>query len=111
MATYPAETATPQGVTPTPRAAANGDKIPGGSNIWLENANAAVCVVTVVTPKQVEGDLPVTDRAVGSAAANTGRKWIAIPNTDTYVDPADGLVTINFSVTASVTYYVLRDGL
>lgn len=108
MATYPAETATEQGATPTPRTPVNGDLVPGGVVLVVENANAAVCNITITTPGLRHGDLAIADRTV-TVPANTGRKWINIPADSDYVDQTTGLVTLaTFSVTASVTYYVLR---
>lgn len=109
MATYPAETATELGNAPTPRTPANGDKVPGGSILFFENANAAVCNVVVQTPGTAHGDLAIADRSLTSIPANTGRRIVAIPSDSVYVDPADGLVTLlTFSVTANVVYYVIR---
>jgi len=107
MATYLAESPTETGLAATPRTPANGDKIPGGVTLYVENANAAVLTLTITTPKVLSGDLTVLDRVV-TVPATTGKRWFRIPNNDIYVDPADGLVTLaTFSVTASVTYYVI----
>ncbi len=108
MANYPAEVPLVTGTAPTARTPVNGDTIPGGVILIVRNANASPCVVTIVTPGLVQGDLAIADRTV-SVPATTGERWIDIPNDSVYVDPATGLVTLStFSVTATVTYYVLR---
>lgn len=109
MANYPAEIPLVTGIAPTGRTPVNGDTIPGGVILIVENANAAVCTITVATPLLIQGDLTVQDRVLQSVPANTGRRWFDIPNDSVYVDQSTGLVTLsNFSVTTSVTYYVLR---
>lgn len=108
MATYPAETATEQGAALTPRTPANGDQIPGGVILYIENTNAAILTLTITTPKVAHGDLAIGDRVV-TVPATTGKRWFAVPSDDTYVDQTTGLVTLaTFSVTAGVTYYVIR---
>lgn len=106
MATYPAESPTETGLAATPRTPVNGDKVPGGCTLVINNANAAVCALSITTPKQLQGDLAVADRAV--SVPNGTLRFVKIPNNDVYVGD-DGLVTLaTWSVTASVTYYVLR---
>lgn len=108
MANYPAEAPTESGLAPTARTPVNGDTVPGGCTLWIENANAAALTLTITTPKLLHGDLAVADRTV-TVPATTGRRAVAIPSDDAYVDPLTGLVTLaTWSVTASVTYYVLR---
>jgi hypothetical protein len=108
MANYPAEVPVLTGTAPTARTPVNGDTIPGGVVLIVRNGNASACVVTIATPMTVQGDLAVADRTV-SVPATTGERWINIPNDSVYVDPVTGLVTLsNFTVTATVTYYVLR---
>lgn len=107
MATYAAEVPTEQGLAATYRTPANGDLVPGGVYLIVKNGNAAVLTLTIVTPESRHGDLPVTDRTV-SVPATTGERIVYIPNDSTYVDPVTGLVTLNWSVTATVTYAILR---
>jgi hypothetical protein len=105
MANYPAEFPTEQGIIPTPRTASASDTVPGGVILDITNGNASTCVVTIVTPVLVAGDLTVLDRAI--SILTTANKYIYIPNNSTYVDPVTGLVTVQFSVFTSVTYYVV----
>lgn len=108
MANYPAENPLVTGAAPTARTPVNGDTIPGGSVLIVENTNAAICNITITTPKVIQGDLAVGDRTIAVPATN-GRRWIDVPNDDVYVDPITGLVTLaTFSVTSGVAYYVMR---
>ncbi|MGW3152776.1 hypothetical protein [Streptomyces sp. NPDC001089] len=91
-----------------PVAATNGDTAPCGAGtfLYVKNANAAACTVTLTTPGQVDGRLAIADSTF-SVAASTGIGIIPlIPGL--YADPTTGLATINYSVTASVTVAVVR---
>jgi len=106
MATRPTETIDNDGLLATYFAAsAGGDKVtPGaGVGIHVKNANASPTNVTIVTPGTVDG-LAVADRVV--AVTNGTDQFIAVP--ELYRDPADGLAAITWSVTASVTFAVIR---
>jgi hypothetical protein len=92
---------------PTYNSAAASDRVPPGSILHVKNANASALVVTIVTLDTADGDLAVTDRAQTSIPATTGMGFVAIPRVWPYVDPADGLVGITWSVTPSVTFVVL----
>lgn len=83
------------------------DDCEAGAGVLLvvKNANAAACIVTLVTPETIDGDLAVADRAV-SVVATTGLE--IIPVTSRYRDSATGRATIQYSVTASVTACVVR---
>jgi hypothetical protein len=105
MANYPAEFPTEQGIIPTQRTASASDTVPGGVILDITNGNASTCVVTVVTPPLVAGDLAVADRTI--SFLTTANKYVYIPNNSTYVDPVTGLVTVQFSQVTSVTYYVI----
>lgn len=91
-----------------PVAATNGDTAACGSGTFLfvKNANAAACTVTLTTPAQVDGRLAVADSSF-TVAANTGVGVIPLIYS-LYADPTTGLATINYSVTASVTVAVVR---
>ncbi|MFF2383767.1 hypothetical protein [Streptomyces sp. NPDC058108] len=91
-----------------PVAATNGDTAPcgGGTFLYVKNANAAACTVTLTTPGTVDGRLAVADSTF-SVAANTGIGVIPLI-TSLYADPTTGLATINYSVTSSVTVAVVR---
>jgi len=107
MATYAPQTYGSSGVALTFNAAANGDKVPPGCTLIVKNASGGGITLTITTPAVFDGDLAVADRTTASVAATTGINAIRIPNTEIYKDPADGLVTISFSATASVTYAVI----
>jgi len=107
MASPAPQSLTSTGVALTFNAAANGDKVPPGSILVVKNASGGAITVTLVTALVLDGDLTVLDRTSASVAATTGINGIRVPNNEVYRDPADGLVTINFSATASVTYAVI----
>jgi hypothetical protein len=88
-------------------ASAGGDRVAPGSILHVKNGNAAGLVVTLVTLDTADGDLAVTDRASSSIAATTGMAFVAVPRGWPYLDPADGLVGITWSVTSSVTFAVI----
>lgn len=91
-----------------PVAATNGDTAACGSGtfLYVKNANAAACTVTLTTPAQVDGRLAVADSSF-TVAATTGIGIIPLIY-NLYADPTTGLATINYSVTASVTVAVVR---
>jgi len=107
MATRAPQSLGSSGVALTFYAAANGDKVPPGCKLIVKNASGAGITVDLVTAAVFDGNLAVADRTSASVAATTGINGIDVPNTEIYRDPADGLVTINFSATASVTYAVI----
>jgi hypothetical protein len=108
MATYAAQAIPKAGLNATYNAAAGGgDRVPPGSILHVKNANGSALVVTLVTLDTADGDLVVTDRASSSITATTGMAFIAVPRVWPYVDPADGLVGISWSVSASVTFAVV----
>ncbi len=109
MATRTPEVITTAGVVPTFHAAsAGGDKVPPGDStaIYVKNRSGGAFTVTLVTPQTFEGDLATADRTASVAAGEAGDRFIAIP--DTYQDPADGLVSITWSATATVTFAAVR---
>lgn len=91
-----------------PVAVANGDTAACGSGtfLYVKNSNASACVVTLVTPGQVDGRLAIADSTF-SIAANTGIGVIPLLPA-LYADPTTGLATINYSVTSGVTAAVVR---
>ena len=91
-----------------PVAATNGDTAACGSGtfLYVKNANASTCTVTLTTPGQVDGRLAVADSSF-TVAANTGIGIIPLI-ASLYADPTTGLATINYSVTSSVTVAVVR---
>lgn len=106
MATRSPQAPDSKGVALTFYAAANGDKVPPGVNLLVRNTSGAGITVTLVTPLVLDGDLAVSDRTSNSVAATTGVNVIKVPNNEVYRDPADGLVTVNFSATTNVDYAV-----
>jgi hypothetical protein len=108
MTTRSPEQATSAGINATYYAASGGgDRVPPGVLLHVKNGNASPLTVTLVTAGVADGDLAIPDRACTAIAATTGMGFIRVPNTDVYRDPADGLVGITWSVTASVTFAVL----
>jgi hypothetical protein len=107
MATYAAQGLPKAGLNATYNAAAAADRVPPGSIIHVKNGNAAALTVSLVALDIADGDLVVTDRACTAIGATTGMAFIPIPRSAFFVDPADGLVGVLFSVTASVTYAVI----
>ena len=105
MATYGPQSPTSQGLIPTYNPAGANDRVPPGVLLHITNANASSTVLTIITPGTFDGNLTLADRTV--TIANATSQFVRVPNTDVYRDPADGLVGIQFSVTASVTYAVL----
>lgn len=108
MATVATQNPGPGGLSPTAAtASAGGDKIQPGTRLHVHNANAAATILTITTPGTVDG-LAIADRTYtipnGTFPANFG--VIDVPS-DVYRNPTDGLVDISWSVTASVTFFVL----
>jgi hypothetical protein len=102
VATEPVPTtgldATANAATPT-----TGDKVRPDSIIRAINGSGGAVTMTMVTPQTVDGDLAVADRDVAIPAGE--HRFIRA--TATYRNPADGLVTITWSATASVTFEVI----
>jgi hypothetical protein len=105
VALLSAQTVTRAGITPTFSAVNSTDTINpsgGGSIFWLEvkNANAGVCTVTLTDAGATPAGSVATNPTI-SIPATTGDKVI-------YIDPdlvntSTGLITVGYSVTASVT--------
>lgn len=107
MATRAPQAPDSKGVTLTFFGAANGDKVPPGVTLIVRNTSGAGITVTLMTPVVFDGDLAVADRVTNPVPATTGVAAIKVPNSEVYRDPADGLVTINFSATTNVDYAVI----
>jgi len=105
MTNWVAEFPTEQGIIPTMRTPTASDTVPGGVVLDIRNGSGSTLTVTIVTPQLIRGDLAVTDRVV--SILTTANKYVFIPNNETYVDQTTGLVTVQFSVQASVTYAVM----
>jgi hypothetical protein len=99
-----------QDLNPT-QTAANGDTIPAGCSLLVKNASGAAITVTWVAPS---GTGPA-----GTSLANlaltpqvpltTGLVKFGPFPASPWADPATGLVTFNYSATASVTVQAVQD--
>lgn len=106
MATRATETIDRDGLVATYHAASGGgDKVSPGAGvaIHVKNGSGAAVDVTLVTPGTVEG-LAVSDRVVEVGAG--AEAFIAVP--DIYRNPTDGLVSITWEATTTVTFAVIR---
>ena len=99
------------GLAPVYTAVAAADRVPPGSVLHYKNASATAVTLTLIATDTADGDLVVSDRAIVSlpaiAGSVPGMVFVRVPNAWPYVDPADGLVGITASPTASVTVAVL----
>jgi hypothetical protein len=107
MATTAPQIPDSKGVAITWVNAANGDKVVPGAMILLKNTSGSTQTMTMVTPQVLDGDLAVADRTTNTVAATTGINAVRVPATETYRDPVDGLVTLNFSVTGATFQYAV----
>jgi hypothetical protein len=108
MATRATESVDTDGLAATYHAAsAGGDKVAPSESCFLhvKNGGGSPVTVTLVTPGTVDS-LAITDRTV-SVPATTGERFIKVP-ASIYRDPADGLASITWSGTTSVTFAVLQ---
>lgn len=107
MALLSKQQVTVTGLTPTYSAVNASDTINPDEDLFLhvKNSNAGTCTVTLV-------DKSVTP--AGSAAANptvaipTGQERMIGPIPSVMLDPTTGLITVQYSVTSSVTAALLR---
>jgi hypothetical protein len=108
MATIPTQAIPVTGLDPVyNNASAGGDRVAPGSIIHVLNTNVAALNVTFDIVAVVDGDLAVPDRVISGIPANTGKRFLRVPNNSIYADPADGLVKITWSVTSGVTFTVV----
>ena len=106
MATRATETVDRDGLVATYHAASGGgDKVTPGSGVGIhvKNGSASAVDVTLVTPGTVEG-LAVADRVVEVGAGADA--FIAVP--DIYRSSTDGLASITWEATTTVTFAVIR---
>ena len=104
MAVVASQPATTAGLNATYSAASGGgDRVSPGCTVHVKNGNASALTVTMVTPGTVDG-LAIADVTSNSIAATTGMAFFKIPLSSAYIDPADGLVGLSWSVTSSVTF-------
>lgn len=81
-----------------------GDRVRPGVVLHIKNANAASTVLTMATPATVDGDLAVADRTYTITAGT--QPFLVVPKDHAYRD-VDGMVSLSWSVTATVTFAVL----
>lgn len=95
------------GTTPAYGAVAASDTIVPDDRTFLivKNGNASPDTVTVVVPGAAYGQAR-PDVAVSVPATN-GERWIG-PMVADLADPTTGLITVNHSVTATVTCALVR---
>lgn len=88
-------------------ASAGGDRVSPGTRIHVVNGGAASITCTVTTPNTVRG-LAIADQVITCpfGAVPAGLTIFDLPTGDLYTDPADGLVGLAWSATASVTFWV-----
>jgi hypothetical protein len=94
-------------LTPTYTAVNASDTITPDSNLFLhvKNANASPSVVTITDSGTTPGGSAATNPTV-SVPATTGDRMI--PISSAYANPTTGLITVSYSVTASVTAALIR---
>lgn len=108
MATVATQNPGTVGAAPTMAAAsAGGDKVAPGVRLLVVNGGAGSINLTLATPLTVDG-LALADRviAVPNGAFPANAKVIDVPSS-LYQDPADGLCSLAWDVSASVTFAVL----
>ncbi len=96
-------------LTPSYVAVAASDTVtPAAPGLFLhvKNGNAAPDTVTVVVPGTGPGGIAIPDYTV-SVPATTGDRMIPMVN-PAYTDPTTGLITVQHSVTATVTCALIR---
>ena len=107
MALLSAQAITAPSLTPTYTAVNASDTITPDVNLFLhvKNANAAACTVTITDAGTTPAGSAATNPTV-SVPATTGDRMI--PIFPSYVNPSTGLITVTYSVTASVTAALVR---
>ena len=109
MALLTTQTIGATGTAPTFTAVNASDTITAdaGSKMFLEvkNANAGACTVTITDASSTAAGSAATNPTV-SVPATTGDRMIFL--SPLLANPATGLITVSYSVTASVTAAVFR---
>jgi hypothetical protein len=106
VATYAPQKPTSKGTTLTMNSSANGDKVPPGSTLIVQNTSGSNQTVTLVAALTLDGDLTVANRT-SDPIANNAIAAVDVPNTEVYRNPADGLVTVNFSAPGATLKYAV----
>lgn len=107
MATVSAQQVSTAGITPTYNSASGGgDKFPAGDDIEVEivNGSGGSLTATFTTPGNVGGNA-IADLAI--TVADGARKKVGPFPRSIYGD-ADGLVSVAWSATSSVTFSVTK---
>lgn len=87
------------------------DTFPADNNTYIriKNGNAAACTVTVNPPAGGgKSGTTIAPFALGPVAATTGDREFGPFPLDPFGDPATGLVTLTYSVTATVSIQVKK---
>jgi hypothetical protein len=106
MATVATESITTAGISPTMNAASGGgDKVSPDTILLIRNGSGSAMTVTVTTPGTVDG-LAIADRVSSSIAAGALHTML-LPSA-LYRDPTDGLVSLAWSATTTITFASLR---
>lgn len=91
-------------------AATNGDTIPAGCHLHVKNAGGTPVTVTWVAPAGTgpSGTSLANLALTPTVAATTGDNIYGPFDATPWADPTTGLVTFNYSATASVTVRALQ---
>lgn len=101
---------TPQQVTSSGLVAAtepanvDGNSIPVGAVLQVDNASAGSINVTIPTPGSIDGDLPLPDRVVAVAAGATA----LIGRLGPVFHQSDDTIHIDYSAVTSVTVAAIK---
>lgn len=95
------------GLTPTYSAVSSSDTISPDEDLFLhvKNGNASTCTVTLVDKSVTPGGSTATNPTI---SIPTGQERFIGPIPAVMADPSTGLITVQYSVTASVTAALLR---
>lgn len=106
MAAYTVQTATRNGVEPTENAVAASDTFvnDGRTILVVDNGSGSELTVTITTPGTVDG-LAIADKTVTVAI---GDKAVIGPFPPAIYNNSDGVVTVAFNETTSVTAMCIR---
>lgn len=90
----------------TSAASGGGDKVAAGTRVHVVNGGGGSINCTITTPGTARGGLAIADKVIacpnGSFPANL--TTFDVP-ADPYQDPADGLVSLAWSGTTTVTFW------
>lgn len=106
MAELAVQTAVKTGVVPTLNAVSASDEFSndGRTILWVTNGSGGSLTVTIVSQNTIDTDLAIADRTV---TLTTGQVKVLGPYATTHYNDADGMCTLQFSATTSVTCAVI----